>query len=99
MLSRDEMFPTSEGLEGESTPSRASSSDECQMSVVRDAICNEIAAAHGNASPSDFHTQVKRRPRMEMTGADSTTRHAYVRWSYISDDGRSRNRHRMTRRS
>ncbi|KAK1312181.1 hypothetical protein QJS10_CPA07g00338 [Acorus calamus] len=49
ILSRDEMFPASEGLEGESNTSRDSSSDECQMSVVRDAICNEIAAAHGNA--------------------------------------------------
>ncbi|KAK1299650.1 hypothetical protein QJS10_CPB13g01250 [Acorus calamus] len=44
-------------MEGESTPSWASSSDECQMSVVHDAICNKIAAAHGNASirPSNTH--------------------------------------------
>ncbi|KAK1257701.1 hypothetical protein QJS04_geneDACA016281 [Acorus gramineus] len=52
----DEMFPPSEGLEGELTPSRASSSDESQMSVVRDAICNEIAAAHGNTRPGGLRS-------------------------------------------
>ncbi|KAK1261532.1 hypothetical protein QJS04_geneDACA018430 [Acorus gramineus] len=45
----DEIFPPTEGLEGDPPPSRASSSDESQMSTVRDAICNEIAAARGNA--------------------------------------------------
>ncbi|KAK1306055.1 hypothetical protein QJS10_CPA10g00031 [Acorus calamus] len=89
MLSRDEMFPTSEGLEGESTPSRASSSDECQMSVVRDAICNEIAAAHGNA----------RTPEAIQIHYFNPSFPNSHEWSYISDDGRSRNRHRMTRRS
>ncbi|KAK1272113.1 hypothetical protein QJS04_geneDACA023489 [Acorus gramineus] len=45
----DEIFPPTKGLEGDPAPSRASSSDESQMSIVRDAICNEIAAARGNA--------------------------------------------------
>ncbi|KAK1291019.1 hypothetical protein QJS10_CPB18g00564 [Acorus calamus] len=49
LQSKDEIFPPSGGLKGDPAPSRASSSDESQMSTIRDAICNEIAAARGNA--------------------------------------------------